>query len=217
MKNFIQGIALAACLFGLASYQNAPNALSGAVVSADKMNVLYIGIDNPINFVANGWANEEISLKVNGAGAMLKKTATGFIVNVNQEGIVQIQILEKKTQIPIAGFNFQSKKIPPPMVRFASKTHSSIQLAEAKNQKRLELYFGDMHIPSESSIEQYTVIRKRKNQDIVQLSSYKTTFDAPVLDILRNLQKGDTLEFSNILIRYLYDGFNPPSLVFEIR
>jgi len=59
-----------------------------ANVSADKMNVMYIGVPNPISVTAAGISSNE--LKVNCSGCDLKKSAQGkYVATVNKPGEIE--------------------------------------------------------------------------------------------------------------------------------
>lgn len=64
---------------GIPKYYNFHSAYSvikpAATISADKMNVVYRGLDNPISISAAGFTNEALTLTVNGGGSISKKSA----------------------------------------------------------------------------------------------------------------------------------------------
>ena len=49
-----------------------------------KMNVLYIGVDNPVSIAASGGADDKLTVSIRGGGGMLSKIGTGlYIVRVD--------------------------------------------------------------------------------------------------------------------------------------
>jgi gliding motility-associated protein GldM len=57
---------------------------SAASIALDKMNVLYIGVDNPISIAASGGGSEAIQVSISGAGGSLQNLGKGkYIARVN--------------------------------------------------------------------------------------------------------------------------------------
>src|SRR5690606_22710382 len=64
-----------------------------AVVSPDAMNVLYIGVDNPISVSAPGIPKE--SLSVSGEGVTVSGSAGKYVAHVTQPGTASIHVSAK--------------------------------------------------------------------------------------------------------------------------
>lgn len=88
-----------------------------AIISADLMNVLYAGIDNPISVSVPGVPSQNISVSVTngslvkkGSGWVVKPTKVGENCNIN----VSAKMENGKTQ-RIGGKPFRVKALPPPI------------------------------------------------------------------------------------------------------
>ena len=66
-------------------------AASGVAVSADKMNVLYIGVDNPLTITA-GAGSEKVSASFSG-GTISKAGGSRYIARPSQDPLVNILYL----------------------------------------------------------------------------------------------------------------------------
>ena len=87
-----------------------------ATVSATKMNVLYLGVENPISLSVPGVSLSNLKPKIN--NGTLTPNGTGWIAkpaNLNQTAIITIDanIDNKWTQIG-AGTEFRVRRLPPP-------------------------------------------------------------------------------------------------------
>jgi len=101
-------------------------------VAADKQNILYIGIDNPITVAAAGITTS--SLKVSMTGGFLQKNShTGYIAKVQQPGKVIIAIKDTKSGKTFP-FQFRVKRIPDPVVRMGKQVDGMISSSEFKTQ-----------------------------------------------------------------------------------
>jgi len=57
---------------------------SNASIALDKMNVLYIGVDNPVSIAASGGGDDKVSAVISGGGGQLQRVGSGkYIARVN--------------------------------------------------------------------------------------------------------------------------------------
>src|SRR5690606_17864585 len=64
-----------------------------ATVSADKMNVLYIGVDNPLSITAAGISSNDLNVSASGSGIRLTNTGTGkYNATVSEQGEAKITL-----------------------------------------------------------------------------------------------------------------------------
>ncbi len=96
-----------------------------ATVSADKMNVFYIGVPNPISISAPGIANEKLKPVFSGAG--IKATSKGggkyevYVTGpVNQMATINVNAEMDGKQKSMGKSEFRVKKIPNPVPAFNS-------------------------------------------------------------------------------------------------
>lgn len=120
------------------TYQTEPMtyqvAKPSAVVSPDAMNVLYIGVDNPISVSAPGIASENLS--VSGTGVTINRSGNRYVARVSSVGEASINVAAKvdgKTQ-NIGSSKFRVKRIPKPTARVAGKTGGRISSAQLRGQ-----------------------------------------------------------------------------------
>lgn len=106
-----------------------------AVVSPDAMNVLYIGVDNPVSISAPGVPLE--SLKLNGNGVTLSSRGAGkYIARVSTPGEVSLDVstsIDGKTQ-KLGLTKFRVKRIPKPTARVGGRTGGRISVVQLRGQ-----------------------------------------------------------------------------------
>jgi len=96
-----------------------------ASVSPQKMNVMYIGVDNPIAISAAGVAPTDIHPTITGCGGSMKPSGKPgeYIVTVSSVGtaniVVNATVNGKNT--PQGTFPFRVKRVPPPVAFFGTK------------------------------------------------------------------------------------------------
>jgi gliding motility-associated protein GldM len=97
-----------------------------SVVSAEKMNVLYIGVDNPMAISVPGVSSDKVKVNASGAGLALKPNpaagAGHYLATVTTVGKATISVsaeIDKKV-IPMGSFEYRVKKVPDPVATIAN-------------------------------------------------------------------------------------------------
>lgn len=102
-------------------------------VSADAMNVVYQGLDNPISVSVPGIPNEKLS--VSASNATLRTTGSGkYNVKVTGGQTVDVNVfatMENGEKKSMGTMSFRVKKIPKPKAKFGDVTDSGI-MAKSK-------------------------------------------------------------------------------------
>jgi hypothetical protein len=89
----------------------------GVAVAPAKMNVLYIGIDNPVTIAAAGVPAGEIFVRINGDGT-ITGSGVDYNVVVRQPGEVGIEVFRRAADgqlTPLSTQRFRVKRIPDPV------------------------------------------------------------------------------------------------------
>ncbi|MBK6444039.1 MAG: gliding motility protein GldM [Bacteroidetes bacterium] len=92
-----------------------------SVVSADKMNVLYIGVDNPMSISVPGVSNDKVRVSIAGGGGTLKPNPTlgggHYMATVSNIGEAEIKVTAEigGKQMPMGAFKYRVKRVPDPV------------------------------------------------------------------------------------------------------
>jgi len=108
-----------------------------AVVSPTKMNVFYIGVDNPVSVSVPGSDPNKVEASLAGAGGSLVKVSPGnYIAKVTSGSKCTIPVSVKSAEGKTSSMGapeFRIKRIPPPTpVLLGKKSGESLTLAELK-------------------------------------------------------------------------------------
>lgn len=106
-------------------------------VAADNMNVLYVGVDNPITVSAAGIAPTELVVTANGCNARLSPAGPGkYNVSVSSAGNCTVSVAARTAQgLKPQGRPqvFRVKSIPPPVAKIAGLPNlSTLELTSAQ-------------------------------------------------------------------------------------
>lgn len=102
---------------------------TGASIQLDKMNVFYIGVDNPITVSAAGYSLEDVSVSISGADVKAGPAKGQFVVRANKPGKVNADILAKDAAgtKKVGSMEVRVKFIPDPVAKVGGKIGGSMQ------------------------------------------------------------------------------------------
>jgi gliding motility-associated protein GldM len=107
-----------------------------SVVSADKMNVLYIGVENPMSISVPGVADANVTPSISGGGATLvrdsKAGSSKYIAKATTQGDATISVTAKLEGkgVPMGTFKYRVKRVPDPVAMVNGKKGGPINKAE---------------------------------------------------------------------------------------
>lgn len=186
------------------TYQTEPMtyqvAKPSAVVSPDAMNVLYIGVDNPISVSAPGIPNENLS--VSGNGVTINKSGNRFIARVSNTGEATINVAAKvdgKTQ-NIGTSKFRVKRIPKPTARVAGKTGGRVSAAQLRGQNVVSASLDNFEFDAKFNISRFNMyIAKPRVDPIGPYQTSGSSFSAQMKTGLGGVTAGSVVMIYDIV------------------
>lgn len=167
---------------------------SGALLSADKMNVLYRGLPNPISGSILGADNATTSLTA--AGASVAKRGGGqWTVTPGAGTTVKLTISGKgpKGQTISKTFDFRIKNIPPPVGAIrGSESVATLSIADIPNQ-RVSVIMPDFDFPVSFTVNSFMFKVPGRAAMLVHGNSLSS-----VGSLLKNVRSGDIVSVYNI-------------------
>ncbi|CAA6799307.1 MAG: Unknown protein [uncultured Aureispira sp.] len=193
--------------------------ISSINVSLDKMNVFYVGVENPITvFSADIFANS-LMVEISGKGAKLRKTGpTSYVVTCEQSGLVTLTVTDKETgkKHPT---RYRVKKIPEPIVSLGKLAEGEITVATFLQQPGLAAWLYNFDFQARCTIKQYKVLHYTKKNEMVEFLNIGARFEEKTLAEIKKAQPGDLYMFTAVEGDCPKDAasrhFN--SLVFKIK
>lgn len=191
-------------------------------VAAEKMNVLYIGVDNPLTVAVEGvpdekvnLASDEVQLTKTGRGrynAVAKNPGTASIL-VHGEGF------EART------LTFRVKRIPDPVVTLENpnlyfKTEGVVTVEEFKQTVGLMLNMGGcFDFDSKMEVLEFKVLRVPKTGDPVEVHCKEGKLNAMAKKLIDEATSGDTFYFDMVKVKMEGDAAARKlnSLVFKVK
>jgi gliding motility-associated protein GldM len=184
-------------------YQTAPQtyqvARPSAVVSPDKMNVLFIGVQNPVSVSAPGVPKDKLRVSIsNGSltGSNGKYEAT---VSTSGEATITVsgEIGGKLTTL--GSTLFRIKRIPDPKAQFAGKSSGSTSSANLKAQDRLFAKLENFYFDLRFDVSRFTMLVIKPRQDAIIMNSSSSELTPEMKRALSTIGPGSKVIFSNII------------------
>jgi gliding motility-associated protein GldM len=199
---------------------------ASATAILDKMNVLYVGVDNPISIAAAGVASNNLQVTVSGAGnAHITRTATGkYRINPTSTTTngqdCNIEIKDKKSGKKLGSFPFRVKRIPDPSARLTNnKTDGSFPAAEMRIQRGLMAVLENFDFDARCEIQGFTMYFTPPRQDAIEITNAGAVFSGQTIQAIQAAKPGTTYQFVDVKGRCPGDmaGRKLNSLAFIVR
>jgi len=171
-----------------------------AVVSPDKMNVLYIGVDNPLSVSAAGTPTDKV--KVSMTGGSLSGSGGKYNARVSSPGTARISISAEvapgKMQT-LSTTEFRVKRIPDPIAKFAGKTGGSMATVALKAQNAIFAKLDNFDFDANFKVTKFTMIIAKPRADAIVLSTSGNQLSSSMKSALNGITPGTRVIFDNIV------------------
>lgn len=178
----------------------------GLVISPDKMNVFYVGVDNPVSIAIPGFAADKLIVTLSGfpsmdGGKIIKDEHGGFVVRVTNMGNVSINVSaimpDGSTKI-MGSRAFRCKQIPTPNAGIPSMQNGTCKLADFKLQSKLTGMLNNFDYDISFPITHVSVIFIPSGKDSVQHRTLYTGDLNPLKDLQAKAKPKDIFLFKNM-------------------
>ncbi|HRV84559.1 MAG TPA: gliding motility protein GldM [Saprospiraceae bacterium] len=166
-----------------------------ASISLDKMNVFYIGVENPITVAAAGVSTND--LKVSGEGITMKKAGSAnWIVEATRPGSASITL--SGGGLAPTKFDYRVKMIPDPTPRLGGVKEDEVGNGVFKVQKGLIAALDGFDFDAKCNITGYRMVRVAPRQDPEITVNAGASFSDDATRIRDKAKPGDRFFFENI-------------------
>ncbi|MGA6119812.1 gliding motility protein GldM [Sphingobacterium anhuiense] len=171
-----------------------------AVVSPDKMNVLYIGVDNPLSVSAAGTPTDKVKVSI--TGGSLSGSGGKYNARVSSPGTARISISAEvapgKMQT-LSTTEFRVKRIPDPIAKFAGKTGGSMATVALKAQNAIFAKLDNFDFDANFKVTKFTMIIAKPRADAIVLSTSGNQLSSSMASALNGITPGTRVIFDNIV------------------
>ncbi len=169
-------------------------------VSASKMNVFYIGVDNPVEVSAAGVPSDQIKINMQGGGGSIKKDGKGgYNVRVNtptkkgEFAYVTVSAPGLSDKKP-----FRVKRIPDPVPKLSKSRGGGMGSGEFKLQPGVFPVLENFDFDAKCDIVGFRLVRVPKRQDPQVSDNKGGKFSQKSRDLIQKAKPSDKYFFENI-------------------
>ncbi len=189
------------------------------VVSADKMNVFYIGVDNPITASFTGIPDSKVRVSMSG-GTLKKAGGAGkYTVRVTSPGTAKINLSGEGPQGAANGSaDFRVKRIPDPTAKLGKKAGGAMGSGEMRAQRGVLAVLEDFDFDARFNVLGFEMTYAKPREDLQVITNQGPTFGGPAKSMVSKASVGDIYYFDNIRVKGP-DGTTRklPTMSFKVR
>lgn len=185
-------------------------------VSASKMNVFYIGVDNPVEVSAAGVPSAQIKVSMDGGNINRNGDGT-YTVNVSSPGKATVRV-----SAPNINYSkeYRVKRFPDPVPLLGGTLQGGgVGNGTFKSHSALIPILRDFDFDAKCNMAGFTIVRVAKRQDPESAANQGATINGNAKTIQGKAAPGDKFVFQEIKCKCPGDGAarNLGQLVFDIQ
>lgn len=165
-------------------------------VSADKMNVFYIGVDNPVTISAAGVSSNKLNVTT-GPGISIKNTGgSSYVVNATKPGKSAVNV--SGGGLPATSKEFRVKRIPDPVPKLSGERGGGMPNGVFRAQLGVIADLEDFDFEARCRIISFNLVRVAKRQDPEPSSNSGGRFNDAAQKLVNKATPGDRYFFEEI-------------------
>jgi gliding motility-associated protein GldM len=166
----------------------------GAAVMLDKMNVFYIGVENPVTIGSpTGWDKTSVSM----SGGTISGTGSKRTVSVSTIGPAAITVTADGKA---STFNFRVKRIPDPIIKVGPSGGGKMQAVVFRGQQFVRADLENFDFEAKFSVTGATVYFTNPGDRNVKQVSLTSGNLGAAAEYMKTLGPGSTVIFDNIRV-----------------
>lgn len=168
-----------------------------ATISPTKMNVFYIGVDNPVEVSAAGVRGQDLSVSI--SNGSISGNGGQYTVRVSSQGKATINVGTKGKSL--TSKEFRVKIIPDPVAKVGNKAGGNMAAAEMRVQNGLAAILENFDFEAKYEVLGFQVTFVPRRQDPVSAQCNGPYFSEGVKGFQKQMKPGDTIYFEEIRVK----------------
>ncbi|HMU46674.1 MAG TPA: gliding motility protein GldM [Chitinophagaceae bacterium] len=172
---------------------------ANASIALDKMNVLYIGVDNPITIAASGGGDDKVQAVITGGGGSLTRVGNGkYVARVNS--VTDDCRITVSVEGKVAGAgSFRVRTIPDPVATVGGvMSNENMPAGQFRAQSGVGAFIKDFPFDLKYTVVSFTLTADNDQGYIDEAPCQGNTWSPEALRIIRGLTAGRTVTIDNI-------------------
>lgn len=204
----------------LSAFASSSFGQTAVAVAPNKMNVLYIGVDNPISVAASESSNDRVNVSISGCEGRVIRTAAGQynvqVSTVTDDCSINVYVEDKL----VGSSKFRVRTLPRPAAAIGGYTSgSSLTRDILKNQAGLGVFVKDSPFEVNYEVTSFTVKLLDDKNKAVSVECNDAYFSPLAKQYMNEyLRPGDVLQITNIMVKdQSGKEIKLPALVYNIK
>jgi gliding motility-associated protein GldM len=170
---------------------------ANAVISPTKMNVFYQEVDNPVEVSVSGIPANKLFPSI--SNGTMTKSGNGYIVRPGpgSKSVITVMAEIDKAKKSMGSMTFRVKALPDPVAKVGGKKGGYIAKNELIAQQFVLADLEGFDFEARFTVTEFTVSIKKGGFD-QDVSSHSQRFTDAQKDLLKNLNRGDKVIFTDI-------------------
>ncbi len=167
-------------------------------VSADKMNVFYMGVDNPVTVSAAGVASGDVRVNISGP-ATISGSGSNYTVKGSSQGEATVSVTANGQNL--GTFPFRVKRIPNPVPVLGNSKGGKIPVSLLRGQKGILPLLEGFDFDARCNIQGYEFVYVPKRDDVQVSQNGGWQFNGKSKQLIARAKPGDIIYANNIKAR----------------
>ncbi len=168
-----------------------------ATVSPTKMNVFYIGVDNPVQVSADGTAASKLNVSMDGGS--ISGSGGNYTVRVTTQGMANVNVVANGKNY--GKFPFRVKMIPNPIAKIGGQAGGRMPAAVFKAQTGLAAVLENFDFDAKFDVLSYQMFYAPKLKEPQLLQNSGAYFGGALKPIIMSAKPGDIFYFEEIKVK----------------
>lgn len=193
-----------------------------SAIAADNMNVMYIGVENPVSASAAGFAPSELVVNVTGCGATLRSTGPGkYVVKAATSGTCTMTVMARTPQgLKAQGPPkiFRVKSIPQPVAKINGKpVLSTLEMkpAELSVLNSISAVCVGFEFPTNIQIKEASIVSYDKNGMLKETKINSSIFTQEAKNIIASTPLNKRIFIENIKANINGQNVSVPDVIIK--
>jgi gliding motility-associated protein GldM len=193
---------------------------ANASIALDKMNVLYIGVENPVTIAASGGGDDKVQVGISGGGGSISRVGAGkYVVRVNS--VTDDAKITVSVDGKVAGVSqFRVRTIPDPVATIGGyASGDNINAGAFKAQAGVGAYIKDFPFDLKYGVTSFSITIDNDEGDVETADCTGNTWNGKAQSMISRLVKPGRLVTVDGIRATGPDGRSRklPSLVYYIK
>ena len=170
-----------------------------ATVSADKMNVFYIGVDNPVSISVPGVPNENVRPSISN-GRLTPQGNGKYIVRVENSGECNINVaadMSGQTRA-MGSFKFRVKRVPDPVPFIAGVREGNVPKGNVAANPVIIPVMEGFEFELSYTIVSYVFVIQLPGGDLIEKQGSGNRLTSEMVTYINNARRGQKMYLENI-------------------